>query len=351
MPVRHLPAEWHKQDAVLLTWPHAETDWVDQMEAVEAVYLDIVGALSHTQDVIIQVHESVDTERLVVQFERESINQARCHLVRVNSDDTWARDHGPITVLEDGAPKLLDFTFNGWGNKFDARRDNALNRAMADQGLFRAPLETIDWVLEGGSIESDGRGTLMTTRACLLNPNRNDTQDTATLESRLKEWFGAQTILWLDDGALAGDDTDAHIDTLVRFAPDNTLVYQSCDDPRDEHYESLGRMADQLKTFRNADGEAFRLVSLPWSDAQFSASKQRLPASYANFLITNQLLLMPTYGVSQDGPAYEALATAFPDHRVVAIDCRALIEQFGSLHCITMQLPEGVLSSRVLDRD
>lgn len=351
MPTRHLPAEWHKQDAILLTWPHSGTDWADRLDAVEAVYLDIVGALSHTQDVVIQLHESVDPERLTVQFERESINQARCHLVRVDSDDTWARDHGPITVLEDDEPRLLDFTFNGWGGKFDARRDNALNRAMADQGLFRVPLETVDWVLEGGSIESDDRGTLLTTRACLLNPNRNGTQDAATVEARLKAWFGVRRILWLEHGELAGDDTDAHIDTLARFAPANTLVYQGCDDRKDDHFDALGRMANQLQTFRNADGDPYRLIALPWPDARYSASGQRLPATYANFLIANQLVLMPTYGVPQDGPAADRLAEAFPDHRIVAIDCRALIEQFGSLHCITMQLPEGVLSGRVLERD
>lgn len=349
MKPRHLPAEWYKQDAVLLTWPHADTDWANRLRDVEGVYLDIVGALSHSQDLLIQIHESIDTERLIVQFEREGINQARCHFVTVNSDDTWARDHGVITVFEDGAPVLLDFTFNGWGNKFDARRDNALNQAMADQRVFKAPLERIEWVLEGGAIESDGQGTLMTTSACLLNANRNGPQDAATLEAKLKQWFGVTQVLWLNHGELAGDDTDAHIDTLARFAPGNTLVYQGCSDENDVHYAAFQKMAAELNGFRNAAGEPYRLIELPWPTAQFDEDGRRLPATYANFLVTNQTVLLPTYGTSQDGQAIERLAEAFPDHRVVPIDCRVLIEQFGSLHCITMQLPTGVLSERMLD--
>lgn len=351
MPARYLPAEWHPQDAILLTWPHAQSDWSETLETVEAVYLDILGALSHTQDVLIQVHESVDTDRLTVQFEREGINQARCHLIPANSDDTWARDHGPITVLDGNTPLLLDFTFNGWGQKFDAHRDNALNATMTKAGVFQAPIEPIDWVLEGGSIESDGQGSIMTTNACLLNPNRNGVQQANDVSTHLKSWLGAKQVLWLTDGELVGDDTDAHIDTLARFAPNNTLVYQKCDDANDEHYSALSRMASLLAAFRNVDGEPYRLIPLPWPQAQYNASGQRLPATYANFLVANQLVLMPSYNVPQDGQALEALTQAFPDHRVVAIDCRPLIEQNGSLHCITMQLPKGVVSDRFLDRD
>lgn len=350
MKPRHLPAEWHKQDAILLTWPHADTDWSERLEDVEAVYLDIVGALSHSQDVLIQVHDSIDTERLAVQFEREGINQARCHLIQANSDDTWARDHGAITVFEDEEPLLLDFTFNGWGNKFDANRDNALNQSMADSSVFKAPLQRIDWVLEGGSIESDGQGTLMTTRACLLNTNRNGSHSQTSVEAKLKEWFGVTQVLWLNHGELAGDDTDAHIDTLARFAPGNTLVYQGCSKPDDDHYSALQSMAAELDTFRNVEGKPYKLLELPWPDAQYSEDGRRLPATYANFLVTNQTVLLPIYGTSQDGQAIEVLSEAFPEHRIIPIDCRALIEQGGSLHCITMQLPSGVLSERMLDQ-
>lgn len=349
MSQRYLPAEWNPQDAILITWPHPDSDWADALSDAEDVYLDLLSSLSHTQDVVIQVHASVDTDRLKVLFERDGINQARCHLVLVDGDDTWARDHGPITVFEDEQPLLLDFTFNGWGGKFDARNDNALNQAMADKGIFAAPVQPVDWVLEGGSIESDGQGTVLSTTACLMNPNRNGDQPRAAVETKLKTWFGVQQILWLENGSLAGDDTDAHIDTLARFAPDNTLVFQGCQDETDAHFKALSAMKRELAAFTNADNKPYRLIELPWPDAQFSQDGQRLPATYANFLVTNQLLLVPTYGVPQDGAALERLAEAFPEHRVVGLPCRALIEQFGSLHCITMQLPKGTLSQSLLD--
>lgn len=349
MSQRYLPAEWNPQDAILITWPHPDSDWADALSDAEDVYLDLLSSLSHTQDVVIQVHASIDTDRLKVMFERDGINQARCHLVLVDGDDTWARDHGPITVLENEQPLLLDFTFSGWGGKFDARNDNALNQSMADKGLFAAPMHPVDWVLEGGSIESDGQGTLLSTTACLMNPNRNGDQPRSAVETKLKTWFGVQQILWLENGALAGDDTDAHIDTLARFAPEDTLVFQGCQDETDAHFEALSAMKHELAAFTNADGKPYRLIELPWPDAQFNQDGQRLPATYANFLVANQLLLVPTYGVPQDGAALERLADAFPGHRVVGLPCRALIEQFGSLHCITMQLPKGTLSQSLLD--
>lgn len=349
MSQRYLPAEWYPQDAILITWPHPDSDWINALADAEDVYLDLLSALSHTQDVLIQVHASIDTDRIKVLFERDGINQARCHLVVLDGNDTWARDHGPITVLENEQPILLDFTFNGWGEKFEAGHDNALNRGMNDKGLFSAPMERIDWVLEGGSIESDGKGTLLTTATCLLNTNRNGEISRSTVETNLQTWFGMQQILWLENGALAGDDTDAHIDTLARFAPEGTLVYQGCNDEADEHFEALNAMKQELTGFTDAEGKPYRLIELPWPDAQFNEAGQRLPATYANFVVANQVLLVPTYSVPQDGSALERLTEAFPDHRVVGLPCRALIEQFGSLHCITMQLPKGTLSTSLLD--
>lgn len=345
------PAEWHKQDAILITWPHQESDWREQLADVESVYLDILGQLSHSQDILIQLHPSIDFDSLSKRFEQEGINQARCHLVPLKSSDTWARDHGPITVFKSGKPTLYDFRFNGWGGKFNAELDNALNRGMADKGIFDAPLESIDWVLEGGSIESDGAGTLLTTRQCLLNANRNGPVQEADLDYRLKLWFGIEQIIWLESGVLDGDDTDAHVDTLARFAPDNQIVYQSCDDDQDPHFASLQSMQKELQQARTLDGEAYNLVALPWPDPQFNAAGDRLPATYANFLICNRVVLAPCYGVRQDEIALAVLTRAFPEHRVIGIDCRALIEQFGSLHCMTMQLPEGTVKQRWLDRD
>lgn len=348
-----LPAEWFPQDAILITWPHPESDWAGCLSEVENVYLDLVGAISHSQDILIQLHSSIDAERLKALFDREGINQARCHFVDVDSNDTWARDHGPLTLVAGDDRLIRNFLFNGWGGKFEAAKDNALNRAMLDAGVFRdsVGMEDVMVELEGGSIDVDGAGALLTTRRCLLNPNRQaDNKDAAIVEQRLADWFGVERVFWLSNGELSGDDTDAHIDTLARFAPNGTLVYQGCDDPADEHHAGLTAMAQELAALRTAAGEPYHLIALPWPEAQYNAQGERLPATYANFLVTNQLVLVPGYGVAQDGAAAQRLAEAFPDRRVVSIDCRPLIEQGGSLHCITMQIPAGTLSERYLDQ-
>lgn len=347
----HLPAEWHPQDAILITWPHPESDWAENLDAAESVYFDLLGALSHSQDVLIQLHQSIDPERLKALFDKEGINQANCHFVFVDSNDTWARDHGPITLIQGAGRFIRNFQFNGWGGKFPADKDDALNRAMYNLGVFgdSIGIEDIPSELEGGSLEVDGEGSLLTTKRCLLNANRNaDNQDIAVYQQRLAQWLGLnpERIFWLEHGYLAGDDTDAHIDTLARFAPNGVIVYQGCDQADDEHYTELQAMAEELRQLRTPQGEPYRLIALPWPDAQFNAAGERLAASYANFLITNQLVLMPSYGVVQDGAAAERLAEAFPDRRVVSIDCRALIEQGGSLHCITMQIPSATLKLR-----
>lgn len=349
MSQRYLPAEWYPQDAILITWPHPDSGWSHALADAEDVYLDLLSSLSHTQDVLIQVHANLDTDRLKLGFEREGINQARCHLISVDGEDTRARDHGPITVFGSNQPLLLDFTFNGRGGKSDACTDNALNRAMADKGLFAVPLEAIDWALEGGSIESDGQGTLLATAACLMTPNRKGDQSRSEVETRLKAWFGVKQVHWLENVTLAGDDTDTHIAPLARFAPDGALVFQGCQDETDELFPGLCALKRELETLTDASGKPYRMIELPWPEPQFGQDGQRLPASYANFLVANQVLLVPTYNVAQDGTALERLSDAFPDHRVIGIPCRALIEQSTSLHGIAMQLPRGTLSPSLLD--
>jgi len=335
-----LPAEWHQQDAILITWPHALSAWAASLSLVELSYIDLTTTLSHYQDMIIQLHPSVDLEKLLLKLTKSEANLSKCHFVVLASNDTWARDHGPISVIDRGSIKLLDFTFNGWGNKFEAHLDNQLNRAMADLGLVVATT-SIDWVLEGGSLESDGQGTLLTTSACLLNTNRNGKVSRAQVEERMASCLGANRMLWLESGALEGDDTDAHIDTLARFASVSTIIYQGCTDPLDSHYASLVQMKAELAAFRTNDGVAYDLIELPWPSAKFAADGHRLPATYANFLITNKLVLVPTYDDPMDILAIELVQRAFPNHFIRGINALPLIEEHGSLHCITMQLIEG----------
>ena len=257
------------------------------------------------------------------------------------TNDTWARDHGFITLLTPDGPRLLDFKFNGWGEKFPFKFDNCICRRMAEKKILNGKYEKhLDFVLEGGSIESDGCGTILTTSHCLLAPHRNQPLTQTQIEERLLTTLHAERILWLDYGYLAGDDTDSHIDTLARFCPGNTIAYVQCLDHSDEHYAELQLMEAQLQTFRTLDGNPYRLIPLPMAKAIYDEDGTRLPATYANFLIINGAVLMPTYGdPANDTRAEEQLRKAFPRHDIIGIDCRPLITQHGSLHCCTMQFP------------
>ena len=234
----------------------------------------------------------------------------------------------------------MDFAFNAWGLKFRADLDNQITRHLHAQGAFgAAALEISGMVLEGGSIESDGQGTLLTTSACLLSPNRNPQWSAAQIADALCAQLGVERVLWLHSGHLEGDDTDAHIDTLARFCNPHTIAYQSCDDPDDSHFAPLQQMAAELSAFRNRDGAPYHLIPLPWPQAQWDGDGARLPLSYANFLILNSALLLPTYDDPADTVAQDRLQHAFPDREVIAIPCIELARQHGSLHCVTMQLP------------
>ncbi|MCH8497588.1 MAG: agmatine deiminase family protein [Marinobacter sp.] len=340
-----MPAEWAPQQAVMLTWPHPGTDWAASLKDVEPVFFAISKAVLRFQNLLISceyVARLQDLTRDLNQFaEREGL-PGRVMAIPAPANDTWARDHGPIAVVAEGKLQFLDFTFNAWGGKFHAEKDNALNQHIANQGGFgTTPLVTVDFVLEGGSIESDGAGTLLTTSECLLTPTRNPDYDRSAVEALLAETLGAQRVLWLNHGYLAGDDTDSHVDTLARFCAPDHICYVRCDNPEDEHYGALSAMEDELRQFRQANGEPYKLTALPWPDAIHDEDGHRLPATYANFLIINQAVLLPVYDVPQDDAAIRIMAEIFPDREIIPINCCPLIEQHGSLHCVTMQLPSG----------
>lgn len=266
------------------------------------------------------------------------------NLYPIPTNDTWTRDFGPITVLNEGHPHLLDFTFNGWGLKFSADLDNRVTRHLHREKAFGdTPMTTFGLTLEGGSIESDGRGTLLTTSTCLLNDNRNPHLNREQIQETLRQVLGARKVLWLENGYLAGDDTDSHIDTLARLCPDDTILYVRCDDPEDEHYAALQAMEKELRALRTCGDRPFRLIPLPWPQARYGDDGHRLPATYANYLVINGAVLVPTYDDPQDAHALSAVGEAFPDRAIIGVNCLPLIEQHGSLHCVTMQLPKGVL--------
>jgi agmatine deiminase len=335
---RRLPAEWEPQSAVQLTLPHKETEWADSLDIVLPCFVQIAESISRFQKVLIVCRDTAQAGKLLKNAVQEHLIFVEC-----DSNDTWARDHGGITVLEEGAPVVLDFVFNGWGLKFPADKDNLITGCLYNKGVFSADFGHGGIVLEGGAIESDGQGTLLTTSACLLSPNRNPHLDQAQIENHLKKSFGLDRVLWLHHGYLAGDDTDSHIDTLARFCDPDTIAYVRCTDPADEHFGALQQMESELKAFRKKDGTPYRLVALPWPDACYDEQGERLPATYANFLIINGAVLMPVYRVEQDDEAVGTMRLLFPGRKIIPVDCRPLILQHGSLHCITMQYPEAVV--------
>ena len=342
-----LPAEWHPQSGVQLTWPHADTDWAPILSEVEECYLNMAREIALRERLIVVTPHPTEVEALLHQrLPMEALKNISLHAMPTN--DTWARDHGFITLIGDDEPTLLDFQFNGWGEKFEAALDNEICRHMNEQAILNGHYEDhLDFVLEGGSIESDGQGTILTTSQCLLAPHRNQPLTQAEIEERLLRTLRAKRILWLDHGYLAGDDTDSHIDTLARLCPNDTIAYVQCQDASDEHYDELRLMEQQLQTFVTSEGKPYRLVALPMAPVRHDEDGERLPSTYANFLIMNDVVLMPTYGDARlDDEAAHCLATAFPGYTIVGIDCQVLIRQHGSLHCCTMQFPQGVIASR-----
>lgn len=330
-----LPAEWHPQSFIQLTWPHQDTDWSYMLDEVEECFLNLAREIASRQPLLLVAPEF---PKALENFEfKENVFYVECP-----TNDTWARDHGFISLLnEQEEVRLVDFCFNGWGMKFAACKDNLINSQLVKGSLLNGTYQNCrNFVLEGGSIESDGEGTLLTTSLCLLAPNRNDTLDKQEIEDYLKKSFNLKQVLWLDHGYLAGDDTDSHIDTLARLCPDHTICYVQCTDTEDEHYMELKKMEEQLKEFRTLDNEPFRLLGLPMPEAIFDEDGERLPATYANFLIMNDAVLYPTYNQPEnDRKAACVLQEAFPGKEIVGVDCRALIKQHGSLHCVTMQYP------------
>jgi agmatine deiminase len=344
---RKFPAEWAPQDGILIAWPHKQTDWAEILEEARDCFSHIVEAIAKYEKVIVLIKDIDSFDR------NQHTNKQNIHLVECPFNDTWARDFGPLFVKQNNNFIGLDYKFNGWGLKFAADQDNLITQQLFENKIFASEVKRenhLSFTLEGGSIESDGKGTILTTTECLMSPNRNGAFSKKEIENELKRSFGANNIYWLDDGFLAGDDTDSHIDTLARFCNPETIAYVKCNNPDDEHFETLKKMEEQLQKFRTPGGTAYNLIALPMADAVYENGYQ-LPATYANFLIINEAILVPFYNSPKDQEAKAALADAFPNREIIGINCRALIKQHGSLHCVTMQLPQGTLSLGIRDQE
>ena len=403
-----LPAEWEPQSHVLLTWPHENTDWAPMLADITETYVEMAASITRFERLIIATPHPIQVGALLSsRLTREQMT--RVYICHCKTNDTWTRDHGPITLKDDvtGALTMLDFRFNGWGEKFQWNLDNRITRTLFEDGAFepvtpcylpqgksdmadathaedsavtsqspnttyaqeptkstdlQTPVPTgegsgavsvrlsdhDDFVLEGGSIESDGKGTVFTTEGCLMAPHRNQPLTRDEIEQELRFRLKAKRIVWLHHGALKGDDTDGHIDTIVRIAPDDTLLYHKCYDSGDEQYEDFQALEQELMSLRTIDGKPYRLIPLPQPAAIYQTvtdddgqeTTERLPATYANFLIINGAVIVPTYGQPElDDAACNAIRDAFPDREIIPIDSRSIIRQHGSIHCCTMQIP------------
>jgi agmatine/peptidylarginine deiminase len=358
------PAEWEPQSAILLAWPHAGTDWAERLDQVEDTYIALVAAIARFEQVLVCVADDDVEAYARARLSSARIDMSQVAFAAVAYDDTWLRDSGPITLIandpspasgrrcpegaDEGRFKLLDFRFTAWGGKFEAGQDDrVVERLHAAGNFLKSSRQAIDFALEGGAIETDGAGTLLSTWRCLHERHPDASRE--QLSAKLAGWLQQDRVLWLEHGYLEGDDTDAHIDTLARFAGPDAIVFQACDDPDDSHYFELRAMAAEIAALRTRDGQPYRLFPLPWAqpilDRDAAGETRRLAASYANFLIVNGAVLMPAYGDPADGLAAGVLAQAFPDREIVPVPCRALIWQNGSLHCLTMQLPAGIVGA------
>lgn len=343
-----IPAEWEQCDAILMALPHSGTDWADSLVDALDCYRRMVGVMTAAGERVLMLCRDKKSAADIL----KTCPSGSLVLLEVPYNDTWTRDYGPITAERHGRIRALDFAFNGWGLKFAADRDNLVNYTLSRAGVYQESCyrSELDYVLEGGSIDTDGQGTVLTTSRCLLSPNRNGFLSKQRAAEELHRRLGFEHVLWLDHGSLDGDDTDSHIDTLARMAPEETIIFTGCHNPKDSHFTSLQLMRSQLQRFRTAEGNGFNLVEIPLPDPVCDSEGMRLPATYANYLVTPRNVFVPTYGQPQnDLLALRTIQTVFPTRKVTGIDCRALVVQHGSLHCATMQIPVGVLNPAIFE--
>lgn len=345
-PLLGLIPEWAEQDAVLIAWPHSGSDWASMLPEIESTYQKLASAILRFEPLIVLLPEGKDIRPL---FDKELL--PRLHTITLPTNDTWARDYAPLSCYSAEGKYIVDYRFNGWGQKFASNEDNQVARRLYQMGLFAPDCQWLnrqDFVFEGGAVESDGVARLLTTEHCLLEANRNPTLDKQTLSEDICRTMGASELMILTHGAIEGDDTDGHIDTLARFVDANTIAYVAPTDVRSFNYDYLVAMEKEVKMLRRTNGMPYNLIPLPDAGSFFDEEGAAMPATYANFLFVNGGVLVPTYGSATDDEALSLLQKALPERTVVGVDCYHLIRQHGSLHCATMQFPQGFINPSIL---
>ena len=333
MTKKRLPAEWEQQQMIQLALPKPHSDWRENYEEVIATYVELIAAIVRFQPVLLICEEVEAAQKIIPKRLHQKIIWTA-----FPTNDTWCRDYGGITLIGEEQKTLLDCAFNGWGNKYPATLDNQVTALLYQRGFFPSyQYQKTGFVLEGGSIDSNGNGILLTTTHCLLHKERNPQLSQQEIERFLINQLAAKKVLWLEEGYLQGDDTDGHIDMLARFIAEDCICYVQCPDTSDPHYSTLQKMEKTLKTFTNLEGKAFRLFPLPLPDSVYNPRGERLPATYLNFLFINNALLIPQYNQAKDREVLAFFADFFPEKEIIGINCTPLIQQGGAIHCASMQ--------------
>ena len=332
-----MPAEWEPHDATWLSWPHREgISFPDAYDEVMPIFIRMVDALRGSEKVRINVMDH-DHEH-DVRFTLKDVDIAHVEFFRIATNEPWCRDHGPIFILRNDEPRLaiVDWDYNAWGGKYPPYDlDEVVPTKVAEK--LKLPVYYPKLILEGGSIDVNGAGALLTTTSCLLNPNRNTNHSKAEIEQTLRDYLGVSQVIWLGDG-IEGDDTDGHVDDITRFVAPKTVVTALEKDPRDPNYDPLQKNLEILQAVRFSDGSPLEMLTLPMPP-RIEREGRRLPASYANFYVANKVLLLPVFGVPADRKAASVLKKCFPGRKIVPIDCRALVWGLGAFHCLTQQQP------------
>jgi agmatine deiminase len=333
------PAEWAKHTATWLSWPHKEASWPGKIDTIYAPYIEFIKVVTEGELVRINVVNEDMKASVIFQLQNAGVDLNKIEIFEFPTNDAWCRDHGPAFLINPTTRQkaIVDWGYNAWGGKYPPfDLDDVIPTKIGNH--FGLPVFNPGIVMEGGSVDFNGKGTILTTTACLLNKNRNPQLNQQQIESYLQNYYGAEQILWLGDG-IVGDDTDGHIDDITRFVNEDTVVTVIEEDKNDENYHILQENLETLKTMRLLNGKQLNIVELPMPDAVIYEDT-RLPASYANFYIANSAVIVPTYRSKNDDKALDILTQCFPDRKVVGIDSTDIIWGLGSFHCLSQQEPE-----------
>lgn len=338
-----LISEWEPQDALMLVYPHEKSDWNNNLLKIRLFYNELIKSVIKFGKIILIIPENMDCKNEL------NINDKNLIFIKATTNDTWIRDNGPIFIKQNELFTFLNFKFNGWGNKFNYKLDNDLNNRLFSSGIFAKNVikKNVNFVLEGGSIDNNGDGIILTTQNCLLNKNRNPQYTKEAIEELFSEIFGQNKILWLKNGKIMGDHTDSHIDMLAKFVNKDTIIYAKSNNPNYTYFNELNSMENELMNFRDYNDKSFNLIPITLPEIKDQQGNY-LPATYTNFLIYNSAVIVPIYNTKEDQQAMDIFEKIFYNKKIISIDSKILISQGGAIHCATNNVPKGFLNQEVL---